>query len=96
MALGRKIFEGLVSTGVVYLLSPTLLSVLAPVQAKINAGAINNGQTPSTNGINALANKLLTPATPPATPLVAANPLSNLLTQTATLLSPSGSAPNAQ
>lgn len=58
--LATRIFEGLLSAGAVYLLSPALLSILAPVQAKINSDAINAGQTPSNVGSNSIANKLIT------------------------------------
>jgi len=57
--LGQKIIEGLISAGVVYLISPTLLQILAPLQAQLNASAINNGQTPSNVGSNSVANKLI-------------------------------------
>jgi hypothetical protein len=59
--LAQRIFEGLISTAAVYLISPQLLSFLAPVQARLNASALNNGQTPPTQGANAVANTLIQP-----------------------------------
>lgn len=73
-----RAFEMLVSTGIVYLLTPTLQSVLAPIQAKINAGAVNNGQTPTNNGLSAVANTLVqltSNNTPTATTPVVQTPL---------------------
>ncbi len=55
----QKIFEGLVSYAAVYLLAPKLLTILSPLQAQLNANAINAGQTPPNAGANAAANKLI-------------------------------------
>lgn len=57
--LGQRIVEGLISAGAVYLLSPMLIKTLAPVQAKINADAVNNGQPVSNVGTNVPSNALL-------------------------------------
>lgn len=62
--LGVKIIDGLLSSAAVYLLSPYLLQVLAPIQAKINASAINNGQIPTTGGVSAIANQLISTGNP--------------------------------
>ncbi len=74
--LGTKIFEGMISAGVVYLFSPQLLAILAPLQAQLNASAINNGQTPATQGTNTLANQLIKLVPNPAatTPTVPTTP----------------------
>lgn len=74
-----RTLEMLISSGVVYLLTPTLHSILAPLQAQINAGAINNGQTPTTQGLSQVSNTLVqvtpNPNPTPTQPLVAQVPL---------------------
>jgi hypothetical protein len=60
--LATKVFEGLVSYGAVYLLSPFLLELLAPVQANINAKAAQGGASVSNVGASAVANKLIAAA----------------------------------
>lgn len=57
--LAVKIVDGLLSAGVVYLLSPYLMNVLGPIQASINAQAMNRGAIPPTQGANAVANTLI-------------------------------------
>ena len=59
--LAQRILEGLVSLAAVHLLSPTLLDSLAPLQARLNASALNNGLVPPTQGVNAVANTLIVP-----------------------------------
>ncbi len=60
--IGVKVIDGLISAAVVYLLSPYLIEVLAPVQAKINAGAAGAGQPVSNVGTSKVANTLLAAA----------------------------------
>jgi hypothetical protein len=60
--VGSRVIETLLTYGVVYLLSPGLLTMLAPLQSEINASALNKGQTPPTQGANAVANELITQA----------------------------------
>ncbi len=60
--LAQKIAEGLVSAGAVYLLSPYLMSVLAPIQANINAQAAAGGATVSNVGSAKVANTLIAAA----------------------------------
>lgn len=56
--IGTRIFEGLLSTGAVYLLSPQLISLLAPLQASINASAAQAGQPVSNVGTAKVANAI--------------------------------------
>jgi len=56
------VFEGLISAGAVYLLSPYLIEVLAPIQAQINAGAAAGGQPVSNVGTSKVANNILAAA----------------------------------
>lgn len=65
--VGLRVIESLATYGVVYLLSPSLLSMIAPLQSNINAAALNKGQTPPTQGANAVANTLITQGNPPGT-----------------------------
>jgi hypothetical protein len=71
--VAQRILESMISTAVVYLISPQLLGWLAPLQAKMNATALNNGQTPPTQGANAVANTLIAPVTPPGTITIPSN-----------------------
>ncbi len=72
--LAQRVFEGLVSTAAVYLFAPQLLTFLTPLQAKLNANALSNGQTPTTNGVSAIANLLIQPPAPAGTVTVPATP----------------------
>jgi hypothetical protein len=60
--LAVKVVDGLISAGVVYLLSPYLIEVLAPVQAQINSGAAAAGQPVSNVGTSKVANTILAAA----------------------------------
>lgn len=57
-----KIFDGILSAGAVYLLSPYLMAALAPVQAQINAKAAAGGATVSNVGASGVANQILAAA----------------------------------
>lgn len=57
-----KITDGLISAAAVYLLSPYLMQVLAPVQAQINAKAAAAGTPVSNVGSATVANQLITAA----------------------------------
>lgn len=57
-----KIVDGVISMSVVYLLSPYLMQVLAPVQANINAKAAAQGAQVSNVGTAQVANQLLAAA----------------------------------
>ena len=71
--LAQRVLEGLLSTAAVYLVSPQLLNVLAPLQAKLNANALNSGQQPATNGVSVVANAMIAPAALSSTPTVPGN-----------------------
>jgi len=60
--IASRIVETVISTAVVYLFMPQLLGFLAPLQAGLNANALNNGKVPPTQGANAVANSLIQPA----------------------------------
>lgn len=56
--VGRTV-EMLISSGLVYLFQPQLQATLAPLQAQLNAIALNKGQTPTSNGLSTVANTLV-------------------------------------
>lgn len=51
--------EMLISSALVYLFTPKLQAALAPLQAQLNANALNKGQTPPNQGLSVIANKLV-------------------------------------
>lgn len=57
--VAQRVLEGALSTAIVYLFSPQLLVFLAPIQAYLNAAALNRGQSPPNQGISAVANTLI-------------------------------------
>ena len=58
--IATRTFEMLISSGIVYLITPMLQKTLAPLQAQINAAAVNDGQIPVSNGLSDQANALVT------------------------------------
>lgn len=62
--MSQRIFEGLLSTAAIYLLAPSLIKSLAPLQSQINADAINTGNLPTNQGVNSVANALIKTVTP--------------------------------
>lgn len=71
--LAQRVLESLLSTAAVYLFAPQLLGWLAPLQAQLNANALNKGQTPPTQGANAIANTLIVPPAPAGSVTIPSN-----------------------
>lgn len=80
-----RTFDMIVSSAIVYLITPALQKTLAPLQAQLNADAINSGQTPTEKGLSQVANPMVKIETLPAGTPVTEN--------TPAILSPQGLAP---
>lgn len=72
-SLFNRTFDMLFSSAIVYLVTPMLQKALAPIQAQLNANAVNAGQIPTTQGLSQVANQMVSlipdPNPTPASPI---------------------------